>query len=59
MEESKINSYFYDKIIDIALLDFNKSPDYALKRKQFYRILPPKLKTQLLKELLNDLYLRF
>ena len=30
MEKTKIKSYYYDKIITIALLDFTKSPDYAL-----------------------------
>ena len=39
--------------------DFNKSPDYALQRNNFYEILTPKLKTKLVNELLHDLYVRF
>ena len=58
-DEFNIPSFYYDKIIYIALRDFNKSPDYALQRNKFYEILTPKLKTKLVNELLHDLYVRF
>ena len=35
-DEIHIPAYYYDKIIHIALRDFNKSPDYALQRNKFY-----------------------
>ena len=58
-DEYHIPSYYYDRITNIALRDFNKSPDYALQRNDFYQILTPKLKTELVNELLNNLYIRF
>lgn len=35
------------------------SPDFDLKRNKFYRILSPKLKNRLVKELLDNLHRRF
>ena len=35
-DDINIPSKYYDRIIRIALRDFNKSPDYALQRNKFY-----------------------
>ena len=58
-KQKKIESEYYDKIVNITLIDQKMSPDFDLKRNKFYRILSPKLKTRLVKELLDNLYRRF